>query len=77
MTAEESGKSIRTLKRAGVCTKGLYKGKANSKSEEKKALIKGLINPSLSVRENLSKIKAQGIKVGDKTIQKILKELSC
>lgn len=77
MTAEESGKSVRTLKRAGVCTKGLYKGKANSKSEEKKALIKSLINPSLSVRENLSKIKAQGIKVGDKTIQKILKELSC
>lgn len=77
MTAEESGKSIRTLKRAGVCTKGLYKGKTNSKSEEKKALIKSLINPSLSVRENLSKIKAKGIKVGDKTIQKMLKELSC
>lgn len=77
MTAEQSGKSIRTLKRAGVNTKGLYKGKANSKSEEKKALIKSLINPSLSVRENLSKIKAQGIKVSDKTIQKMLKELSC
>lgn len=77
MTVEESGKSVRTLKRAGICTKGLYKGKANSKSEEKKALIKSLINPSLSVRENLSKIKAQGIKVSDKTIQKMLKELSC
>lgn len=77
MTVEESGKSVRTLKRAGICTKGLYKGKANSKSEEKKALIKSLINSSLSVRENLSKIKAQGIKVSDKTIQKMLKELSC
>lgn len=77
MTAEESGKSVRTLKRAGICTKGLYKGKANSKSEEKKALIKSLINPSLSVRENLSKIKAQGIKVGNKTIINIMKELSC
>lgn len=77
MTVEESGKSVRTLKRAGICTKGLYKGKANSKSEEKKALIKSLINPSLSVRENLSKIKAQGIKVGNKTIINMMKELSC
>ncbi len=74
MTAEESGKSVRTLKRAGVNTKGLYKGKANSKSEEKKALIKSLINPSLSVRENLSIVKGMGIKVSDKTIQKMLKE---
>ena len=70
MTAEESGKSIRTLKRAGVCTKGLY----SKKSEEKKALIKSLINPSLSVRENLSIVKGMGIKVSDKTIQKMLKE---
>lgn len=77
MTVEESGKSVRTLKRAGICTKGLYKGKANSKSEEKKALIKSLINPSLSVRENLFKIKAQGIKVGNKTIINMMKELSC
>lgn len=75
MTAEESGKSVRTLKRAGINTKGLYKGKANSKSEEKKALIKSLINPSLSVRENLSIVKGMGIKVSDKTIQKIMKEL--
>ena len=74
MTAEESGKSIRTLKRAGVCTKGLYKGKSNSKSEEKKALIKSLINPSLSVRENLSIVKSLGIKASKDTIIKIMKE---
>lgn len=77
MTAEQSGKSVRTLKRAGVDTKGLYKGQNNKKSEEKKALIKSLINPNLSVRENLSAIKAKGIKVGNKTVINILKELSC
>lgn len=75
MTVEESGKSVRTLKRAGICTKGLYKGKANSKSEEKKALIKSLINPSLSVRENLSIVKGMGIKASKDTITKIMKEL--
>lgn len=75
MTVEESGKSVRTLKRAGVNTKGLYKGKANSKSEEKKALIKSLINPSLSVRENLSMVKGMGIKASKDTITKIMKEL--
>ena len=74
MTAEESGKSVRTLKRAGINTKGLYKGKTNSKSEEKKALIKSLINPSLSVRENLSIVKGMGIKVSKDTITKIMKE---
>lgn len=70
MTAEESGKSIRTLKRAGVNTKGLY----SKKSEEKKALIKSLINPSLSVRENLSIVKSLGIKTSKDTIIKIMKE---
>lgn len=70
MTAEESGKSVRTLKRAGVNTKGLY----SKKSEEKKALIKSLINPSLSVRENLSIVKGFGIKASKDTITKIMKE---
>lgn len=70
MTAEESGKSVRTLKRAGVNTKGLY----SKRSEEKKALIKSLINPSLSVRENLSIVKDMGIKVSKDTITKIMKE---
>lgn len=71
MTVEESGKSVRTLKRAGVNTKGLY----SKKSEEKKVLIKSLINPSLSVRENLSIVKGMGIKVSKDTITKIMKEL--
>ena len=70
MTVEQSGKSIRTLKRAGVNTKGLY----SKKSEEKKALIKSLINPSLSVRENLSIVKGFGIKASKDTITKIMKE---
>lgn len=70
MTAEQSGKSIRTLKRAGISTKGLY----SKKSEEKKALIKSLINPSLSVRENLSIVKGFGIKASKDTITKIMKE---
>ena len=70
MTAEESGKSVRTLKRAGINTKGLY----SKKSEEKKALIKSLINPSLSIRENLSIVKGMGIKISKDTITKIMKE---